>query len=56
MTVGTHRRVGVKIHTSRSMASTINTSHSESLFDLGAARPAAEKPSGQILGLIVMSH
>jgi hypothetical protein len=30
--VGTHRAAGVKIHTLRSMASTINTSHSENRF------------------------
>jgi hypothetical protein len=32
MTVSAHRRASVKIHTSGSMASTINTSRSESLF------------------------
>jgi hypothetical protein len=32
MTLGAHSGASVKIHTSRSMASTINTSHSESLF------------------------
>jgi hypothetical protein len=32
MTVSAHRGAGMKIHTSRSMASTINTSRSESLF------------------------
>jgi hypothetical protein len=32
MTVGAHHRAGVKIHTSRSMAFTIDTSRSESLF------------------------
>jgi hypothetical protein len=32
MTVGAHCGDDVMIHTSRSMASTINTSHSESLF------------------------
>jgi hypothetical protein len=34
MIVGAHRGADMKIHTSRSMASTINTSHSESLFRL----------------------
>jgi hypothetical protein len=32
MTIDVHREGGVKIHTARSMASTINTSHNESLW------------------------
>jgi hypothetical protein len=34
MTVGAHHGAGMKIHMLRSMASTINTSHSESFLTL----------------------
>jgi hypothetical protein len=37
MIVGAHHGVGVKIHTLRSMASTINTSRNESFFGFSAA-------------------
>jgi hypothetical protein len=41
MTVGTHRGASMKIHTSRSMASTINTTRKKSFFGFGAAISAA---------------
>jgi hypothetical protein len=47
MTVGAHRGACVNIHTSRSMASTINTSHKESFFSFVTTRSAA--PDGQRL-------
>jgi hypothetical protein len=45
MKVGTHRGLDVKIHMSRLMASTANTSHNESLFCFGTTRSAAPRRS-----------
>jgi hypothetical protein len=49
MIVGTHCGAGVKTHTSRSMASTINTSHNESLSHSVLPVSGTQKVNGGIL-------